>query len=791
MQTNLKDWCIENSREELLEQWDYEKNAPLTPELCTPGAGKKVWWRCSLGHEWQAVVLSRKSGTGCPICKGRQVLSGYNDLATMFPDIAATWHPDKNGELTAEQCPPASSKKVWWQCPVGHSWEAAISSRTRGGSGCPYCSGHRVLEGFNDLASVHKDLLLDWDYTENIDINPSQVTSGSKEKVWWKCHICNHKWQTAIYCRADGSGCPACGRKKISLARQTVKQGQALADKYPQIVAEWHPSKNIDLCPEKIAAGSDRVVWWICEKGHEYQMSVYSRVKAKSCPVCLNKRVLSGYNDLLTTHPSVASEWSYERNGELLPEQITYGSGKKIWWKCALGHEWEAVLSSRTTGNKSSCPICAGNVVLAGFNDLETTHPEIAAQWSSKNELTPKQVSKGSEYKAIWVCEKQHEYRAAVASRTNMRSGCPICAKELQTSFPEKTICYYLKQGFPNLIENYRPAWIGKSELDIYIPELNLAVEYDSGAWHKKPEKDLQKDKLCFEQGITLIRVRDYVCCRLENTTSIQIFVKDKGWEELSRSISEIYAFINKNEALAEMPSIDIERDRSEIYELMDVLEKRNSLFERHPVLAMEWDNEKNGYLTAKMVTDHIGRKVWWKCKAGHTWQATVASRVDQNVGCPYCSGRFAVAGETDLATTHPEIAKEWHPTKNGDLTPEKVKAGTNKKVWWMCSLGHEYEAAPASRTSPKHTYSCPVCSGKRVLAGFNDLQTRYPEIAAQWHPTLNGNSKPTDFVAKSGAKVWWICLKGHAWQTSIRHRTNGTGCPICFREKRTKKIIK
>ena len=153
---------------------------------------------------------------------------------------------------------------------------------------------------------------------------------------------------------------------------------------------------------------------------------------------------------------------------------------------------------------------------------------------------------------------------------------------------------------------------------------------------------------------------------------------------------------------------------------------------------------------------------MWWKCKLGHTWQATVASRVDQNIGCPYCSGRFAIVGETDLVTTHPEIAKEWHPTKNGMLTADNVKAGTNKKVWWICSLGHEYEASPSARTDLKKHTGCPICAGKRVLTGFNDFQTKYPEIAEQWHPSLNGELKPTDVAPKSDKKVLWICSIGH-----------------------------
>ena len=545
-----------------------------------------------------------------------------------------------------------------------------------------------------------------------------------------------------------------------------------------EVLHQWDGEKNEPYSPQEIGPGTEIVVWWKCEKGHEYQMSVYGRTKAKSCPICSNRRVLKGFNDLETMHPDVALEWNYEKNKDLIPSQVTYGSSKKVWWKCKHGHEWEAVIVSRTRGNKAGCPVCAGNVVVEGYNDLMTTHPEIAKEWSPNNKKLASQVSKGSGYKAIWICEKNHEYSATVGSRVNLKSGCPICAKELQTSFPEKAICFYLKKSFADLVENYRVDWLGKSELDMYIPELNLAIEYDGGAWHKNPEKDLLKDKLCNDNGISLIRVRDDICCKLDKTTSIQIIVTKNDWNDLNRGILDVYKIINNNWKNIEVPPIDIERDKSEIYKLMDVLEKRDSLYDKYPELADQWDNEKNGFLTPKMVTDHVGKKVWWKCEKGHSWQATVASRVDMQIGCPYCSNRKVLAGDNDLATTHPHIAAEWHPNKNKGLTARDVVSGSNIKAWWICSEGHEYEAMVNSRISKKT--GCPICSGKSVLKGYNDLETKYPDIAAQWHPTKNEGTSPTEVVSKSDKKVWWICDKGHEWQAQISNRVNGTGCPVC-----------
>ena len=138
--------------------------------------------------------------------------------------------------------------------------------------------------------------------------------------------------------------------------------------------------------------------------------------------------------------------------------------------------------------------------------------------------------------------------------------------------------------------------------------------------------------------------------------------------------------------------------------------------------------------------------------------------------------------------TTFPEIAKEWHPTKNGNLKPSQVTSGTAKKVWWKCRKGddHEWPAAIASRASGRR---CPFCSGKKV-SNTNNLEVNFPDLAKEWHPTRNGNLGPNQVTSGSGKKVWWKCPKGddHEWSTSISNRASrGSGCPHCFSLKRRK----
>ena len=246
--------------------------------MVTVNANKKVWWKCNKGHEWETYISNRNKGRGCPICKNKQIHKGYNDLATTNPILAKEWNYEKNASLTPKDVTLGSNKKVWWKCNKGHEWEATISNRTNGND-CPICKNKQILKGYNDLATINPELAKEWNYSKNGDLKPDMVTANANKKVWWKCN-----------------------------------------------------------------------------KGHEWEASIDNRNKGKGCPVCKNKQILKGYNDLATINPTLTKEWNYEKNGDLKPDMVASNSGKKVWWKCNKGHEWEAIISNRNRGR--GCPIC-------------------------------------------------------------------------------------------------------------------------------------------------------------------------------------------------------------------------------------------------------------------------------------------------------------------------------------------------------------------------------------------------------------------------------------------------
>ena len=333
----------------LMQEYNYKKNININLENLSLGSKRKIWWICNKGHEWEASINNRNKGTGCPQCSGRQVIVGYNDLATVNPKLAKEWNYEKNGELKPDMVMANSGKKVWWICKKGHEWEASVKSRTVNGTGCPYCSHNKVLAGFNDLASQYPDIAAEWS-DRNLPLLPTMVTAFANSKAWWKCKDCGNEWYTLISTRSGGSRCPYCSGYTL------LKGFNDLATTHPDLAAEWS-ERNYPLMPDEVNAKSRHNVWWKCKTcGNEWKSVINARVKGTVCPVCADRAVLAGYNDLATTDRKLLAEWDYEKNS-LLPTQVSRKSMKSVWWKCSLGHSWKAKISDRTIiGEK--CTVC-------------------------------------------------------------------------------------------------------------------------------------------------------------------------------------------------------------------------------------------------------------------------------------------------------------------------------------------------------------------------------------------------------------------------------------------------
>ena len=406
----------------LASEWDHEKNYPLTPENVTERSSRKVYWKCSRMHSWKDTVNHRGAGRGCPYCAGQKILPGFNDLKTTHPHIAAEWHPEKNGILTPEEVMAGTEKKVWWLCPLGHSWQAVVYSR-KNGCGCPYCAGQKILPGFNDLATIRPDLVLEWDYDRNGDVSPDTVAPATSRKFAWICSK-GHRWKAGTAERSRGDGCPYCSGKRIMPGKGDLMHA------FPELMEEWDWEKNGRTDPAKLAPSSGRKVWWTGKCGHSWQAPPSNRVYGSSCPYCSGRAVLPGFNDLAATHPQIASEWCYERNKGFTPETVLRGSNRYAWFRCRRGHEWRTRISQRTLKD-SGCPYCANRLPVAGENDFRTLHPELMKEWDWDQNpgIRPEQYTEGSRKKIHWKCERGHTWTAPIYGRTH-GGRCPFCMKK-------------------------------------------------------------------------------------------------------------------------------------------------------------------------------------------------------------------------------------------------------------------------------------------------------------------------------------------------------------------------
>tara|TARA_Y100001968_G_scaffold277014_1_gene271611 strand:+ start:1927 stop:3621 length:1695 start_codon:yes stop_codon:yes gene_type:complete len=458
----------------------------------------------------------------------------------------------------------------------------------------------KISIGINDLSTTHPKIA-----KQAIGWDPSSVSAGSDKRRRWICEY-GHEWDTQIKNRTQGKGCPFCANRKLLIGFNDLETT------HPEIAKQaigWDPSLVI--------TGSNKKFPWKCKEGHVWEITLNARINMQSgCPYCANKKVLKGFNDLLTTHPEIAKQadgWD--------PSSVTAGSGKKKRWICKKNHKWITDPVHRTR-KKTGCPYCANQKVLKGFNDLATTHPEIAKQADGWD---PCEVIGGSHKKKLWKCERNHKWYAAINCRATQNTGCPICSGR------------NVNKGINDLLKTH--------------PE--IAKQADG--WDPCEYSSFSNKKLNW-------------ICSLGHKWQVNINTR-------TRQNSGCPYCANKK-----------------------VLKGFNDLATTHPEIAKQAD----GWDPSTVIKGSNKFKSW-KCDLGHTWTAVISSRNKETIGCPYCNNNKVLKGFNDLATTHPEIAKQadgWDPTL--------FVGGCNERKDWKCEKNHKWKVSISNRTQGT---ICPVCA--------------------------------------------------------------------------------
>ncbi len=637
-------------------EWDWDKNNEigLDPNTISYGVHTQAWWKCIKGHTWKAAINHRSIGkTDCPYCANKKILYGFNDLESQFPKLIKEWDWTENNKLniTPKNVYFGSSKKAHWVCSKRHKWVTSINHRTVRGTNCPYCSNKKILAGYNDLKSQRPDLMEEWDYEKN-SIDPEKVAVLSPKKAYWICSR-GHRYEKAIYNRAKGIGCPICTRAQgTSFPEQCFYY--YIKKVYPDAINRYKEifsnSMELDIYIPSIRTGIeyDGIFWHNSKDSLFREETKYSICKQNGIRLY---RIKEGEFSGFADNADYIHYIPQKTDNENLNLYIIELLKKLTFYSRKL-----PPIDIEKDKNK-----ILEYMTVKYENSLEFLFPEVSKEWhpTKNDKLTPDLFIVGSAEKVWWQCaECGHEWRSSVVNRTKGH-GCDICATKKRKLTKKETLL-----STRQVLDNELCLLDWDYDANEHGPEY-----YTNGSG----EKVNWKCHVCGHKWKTAIcsRTRDY----------------KNGCPLCSRKT---------------------------------IVSGVNDLFTMRPDLMKEWDWKQNLDIDPKKVGIGSHLDAYWECgKCGHIWKAKIYNRANGK-GCPQCASnstallhrKRAIAKNGSLKDTHPLLANEWHPTKNGEHSADMFSKGSDFKAWWICpKCHHEWCATIGSRSRGT---GCPKCANKK-----------------------------------------------------------------------------
>jgi len=800
--------------------WHPSRNLPVTPSSLKNVSGYRAWWRCpDCGHEWQTSVGNRTSGkrTGCPPC-GRanrtyerdasQVAEPGASFGDLHPDLLVEWHPDLNEGLDPFRLKPASGVKAWWKCrECGHEWQTTLALRAAAGTGCSPCSykqrgqKRRTPKPGRSVAELFPELIKEWDWESNGDLDPSELKPGSDLKVWWVCTR-GHRWQAHIYHRASlkPTGCFRCVHSPES--------GESFADLNPDIAREWHPSRNGDVRPDSVKPSSAYRAWWKCiARGHEWPALVCNRSGSNpsSCPTCTMwgtsaSQIRIAYELIAAGIPIVLDHPTIPVTGRraVAADMVIPDYKLIIEYDGSYHHGRSDSLAKDR--KQSRCLEDAGWTVLRIRPDSIEPIDEFSIQ-----------VPSGASVKAtsLITLQRMTQLGYPVVRLAEYKNDLELWAAAEADAAVLNLKSRSLLQEFPEIADEWHPTLNGLRSPDDVNPGSKIPAWWlcrqCGHAWRVRPgHRTTGQMTGCPD------------CAAIERAKKVRTPKPGKSLAEVFPHLLEIL-HPNKNGDL-ELHQINAGTTLPIWWRCPDceyewkTITPRNtgcrpcavnrrtlaqntptrgeSLADLYPSIASEWHPIRNGNLLPSQVKSSYPHPVWWQCvRCKREWKRSPWVRVNKGSGCRRCSAQKAgkkrrtPSRSESLTATHPELAAEWNKEKNKSLRPDDVKAGSSEKVWWTCGkCGNEWEALVWARTRKGH--GCKSCASanlsvrRKMPKPGESLADRRPELVARlWHPKLNTGITPMDMTPSSHTTVWWLCPDcGNEWQAAPAK----TGCRPC-----------
>jgi hypothetical protein len=690
--------------------WTPEEAVSLEPRPShagkTPGIPVKVQ-----GHEFNNIKEAAKYygraythifdrlKAGCTIEQALGLVKRTDSLQSEYPELAKQWHPTKNASLTADTVTPHSGQRVWWLCPHGHDWKAGINSRTRR-HGCPYCAGQKPTADRN-FATEYPELIKEWDWEKNSPRKPEDFTPRASKKVWWKCEK-EHSWQAPISNRTRDTKnlCPCCSNRVLG-------DDNSLAQVRPDIAKDWHPHKNAPLAPNDVVAGGSKKVWWICKHGHEWKTTVGSRViRGTGCPKCClqtSRIEIAVYSELDALFNDVA--WrekfsGYECDIYLRDNNIGVEVDGVYWHSPQPERELAKSAAFESEGiqlfrlREAGLPLLSERDI--SFKNSEDKFLVISRLISSLlkcAELSDQQRVKLCHYIKGPRLINEKMYRKIVAYLP-----APPPGQSLTDKHPDIAKQWAYDLNAPLSPEHFRPqanmkVWWRCENGHAWKTSLNIRVFQGTGC----PACPRPIFKVTDERNLLILNPD--LASEWHPEKNVDIRPEDvrpksnqKVWWQCSKG-HDWQAVVASRASGSGCP-----------YCYGRFASKTNNLASKYPELLEGWDREKNKGLNPSDFTPHVGKKVWWRCRKGHSWQTTISNRSKNKSGCPACAQN---AKRKYSIEDIQAIAKE-----RGGKCLSKEFTSCRKKLKFSCKEGHIWETRADSILYTKKW--CPVCAKRR-----------------------------------------------------------------------------
>lgn len=549
---------------------------------------------------------------------------------------------------------------------------------------------------------------------------------------------------------------------------------KTLEDLRPEFAVE----ENYPLSFNQLTRGRRKPVMWKCSQGHLYPARVHNKLKGTSCPYCNHRLPIPGETDFASQYPDIAAEFDLDANDGKKPEDFLPHCNDYFNWKCKFGHKFRARMNNRVNNN-SPCPYCAGEIPIPGENDAAALYPHLAEEYAedlNDGHKLSEYFPKSNQY-ANWRCKRGHEWSARIDHRTDGQS-CPYC--EGLKAIPEETS---FAVRHPHMAKQWHPTKNHGRTPSEFAEFSHFEAVWVCPKGHEYPMTIYHRSRGC---GCSICSGKRVLAGY--NDIQSQAPQLALEWdEERNGEISPSMVALHSNDRYhwkcpvcghrwTSSPNNRSRGTGCPACKHCCVDPNVNSLAVVNPKLAGEFDLKFNYPLTPRDVAGYDNRDYWWTCDEGHSWQASPANR-NKGTGCPYCQHKKPIAGETDLGTKEPELAAQWHPTKNGGKEPSDYLPQSHESVWWQCEEGHEWKWPIDQRVNGS---DCPYCAERRPIPGKTDLASLEPELSKRLHPTKNGGKTAVDYFIDYTGRVWWECEQGHSFRASVRAMVAGWRCRVC-----------